>query len=377
MHSQKLLPLALACTILSTTGCQLIVSPFLASAKKPQQPIVAPKPKPQPKSSSSDEVDAYQQAVKLRFENNDFAWIDAEAKDLRVKQERLPGGYFKLRALYKALEAPPGSDEASDNEWQGHIARLESWIKQDPRSLTAKVGLGHAWKNFAWKARGNGYSNTVSTANNRVFADRLASASKVLKEASSLDERCPEWYVAALWVGIGQSWERPAFDRVFNSGVALEPNYYYLYAAKATYLLPRWYGEEGESEQFVEESARKVGGDQGKIIYFTVYARLLSLQGLTFMNTHEQARPKLLEGFQAIEKLYGTSPQRLNEACYFAIGSSDNQMVADFFTRIGDNYDPEVWRSRKNFEMFRQSAFMMAKADKDKASAGLSSPKTR
>jgi hypothetical protein len=350
MHAQKLLPLALACTILSTTGCQLVVSPFLASAKKPQ-PSAPPKTKPQPKSLSSDEVNAYQQAVRLRFEHNDFAWIDAEAKDLRVKKERLPGGYFKLRALYKALEAPLGNDEATDNEWQAHIARLESWIRQNSRSVTAKVGLGHAWKNFAWHARGNGYSETVSAAANRVFADRLAAASKVLEEASSLDERCPEWYVATLWVGIGQGWERSAFDRVFYAGVELEPNYYYLYAAKATYLLPRWYGEEGESEQFAED--------------------------LTFMNTHQQARPKLLEGFQAIEKLYGTSPQRLNQACQFAIGSEDHQMVADLFSRVGDNYDPEVWRSRKNFEMFRQSAFMMAKADKDKANAGLSSPKTR
>lgn len=368
MHFEKLLPLVLAFGLASLTGCQLMVSPFLA-AKQKSKSTNPSSSKPQPKALASEEFDAYQAEVSRRFAQDDFSWIDIEARRLRDKKERLPGGYFKLRALYKALEEPQRRDEASEGEWEDHIDRLGRWVKLYSRSITARVGLAAAWKNYAWKARGDGYAHTVSVAGSKVFDQRLAIASKVLEEASSLDERCPEWYVVALWVGIGQSWERASFDRMFEAAVELEPTYYYFYQAKATYLLPRWYGEEGESERFAEESALKVGGNQGDIIFFAIYSQLLSLHGITFMSTHGQARPRILDGFRSIDKLYGSTPHRLNEACYFAIGSSDHQMVAELFNRVGDNYDPEVWRSKNNFEMLRQGALSMAKAEKDKQNA--------
>lgn len=376
MRFQKLLTLALACGVFSTAGCQLVLSPFLAAKQRSQssKPLSS---KPQPKGLVSKEFDAYREGVSRRLSSDDFSWIDREARTLRAKKDRLPGGYFKLRALYKALEEPQRGDEASNGEWEDHIAQLERWVKQDSRSITARVGLGEAWKNYAWKARGDGYAHTVSAAGLTAFDERLAKASQVLDEASSLDERCPEWYVVALWVGLGQSWERAAFDRMFQAAVEFEPTYYYLYQAKATYLLPRWYGDEGEAERFAEESAMKVGGHQGNIIFFAIYSRLASLHGLTFMNTHQQARSRILDGFRSIETLYGLDPHRLNEGCYFAIGSSDRQMVAELFNRIGDDWDPEVWESKNNFEMVRQSALGMAKAERDKQNLAQSPSKTK
>jgi hypothetical protein len=73
-------------------------------------------------------------------------------------------------------------------------------------------------------------------------------------------------------------------------------------------LLPRWHGEEGEWERFVEESTLNVGGAEGDIIFFAVYSQMLSLHDITFMNTHQRAWPRLLSGFRSIEKLYGVAP---------------------------------------------------------------------
>ncbi len=371
MQFQGLLPLALVFIVTATTGCQ-VVSPLLAPKQKAASNN-APSPKPKTDALLSKEFEGYRHEVAQRLSKDDFQWIDSEARSLRVRKERLPGGYFKLRALYKALEEPPSGDADSNGQWEDHIERLQRWVKKDGRSLTAMVGLGHAWRNYAWKARGGGYSHTISNEANEIFDQRLAKASQVLEEASSLDERCPEWYLVALWVGIGESWERNAFERIFQAGVELEPTYYYLYQAKATYLLPRWYGEEGESERFARESADKVGGHQGDIIFFSVYSQLLPLHGLTFMNTHQQDRPRLLDGFRSIDTLYGASPRRLNEACFFAFGSNEHQLVADLFNRIGEAYDPEVWRTKGNFDMFRKAALLKAKTEKEQQASTQSS----
>jgi hypothetical protein len=321
-----------------------------------QQTKPAPPAAPDGKSSTKlidKEYVAFRQEVLEKFLKSDFAAIDSQASQLRVSKERLPGGYWKLRAVYDAIEAPETGDQASDSLWQKHLQRLERWGKEQPQSITAKVALASAWKGYAWKARGAGFAESVDRAAWGLFGKRLESAAAVLEEARALAEGCPHWFVITLWVGIGQNWDRQALDQVFDAGIALEPTYYYLHQVKATYLLPRWGGEEGEWERFAEESTARVGGEQGDIIFFAIYSQMLSQHDLTFMNTHHQAGPRLLRGFRAIEKLYGASAHRLNEACYFSITAGDEKTRKELFTRIGEDYDQSVWRSRQMFDIFR------------------------
>jgi len=374
MHFQKFLPLVLACGVASAIGCQLVASPFLTARQK--APAERPVPKPQTNPLASKEFDAYRLEVSRKFASDDFAWIDSEARELRLTKQRLPGGSFKLRPLYRALEDPP-EPNATAKQWEDHFARLERWVKQDPLSLTARVGLGSAWTNYAWEARGDN-AGDVNESDMEAFAERLVTAAKILNEASSLDERCPEWYVAALRVGIGQHWDRAAFDRTFLAAVELDPNYYYVYQAKAIYLLPRWYGQTGESERFAEESARNVGGPQGDIIFFAIYSRLLALKDKAFVATLHQVRGRLLDAFGSIDKLYGSTPHVLNEVCYFSYGSIEYQRVAELFNRLGENYDPTVWGSKENFDFNRKSALDAAKLNRGKrSSAGATNLKRR
>jgi hypothetical protein len=308
------------------------------------------------------EYAAYGEHVREKFSQKNFVWVDQEAHKDRVSKERLPGGYWKLRALYNALEKPALEDKASDGDWEDLLNSLASWSKQQPTSLTAKVALAAAWQRYAWKARGDGYGDTVSDTAWEVFRKRLASARQALSEASALDERCPYWYETALWVGIGQNWGREGLDKIFDAGVELEPTFYYLYQTKATYLLPRWGGTEGEWEKFAHDSALKLGGDQGDIVFFAIYSEMLTLHGMDLMNSHQQDVPKLLAGFHSIEKLYGASAHRMNEAAFFGSMSNEVQTTTQLFNRIGDNFDESVWHSKQTYEVFRQGNQLRAKS---------------
>jgi hypothetical protein len=303
------------------------------------------------------EYEAYQQKVRKQWANNNYEWLENEARKLSGSKERLPGGYWKLRVLYKSIEALTNS-ESSDESWQEHIARVEHWARQRPTSAMPRIILAEVWRAYGWKARGTGRANTLKPENWAPFNDRHEKTSKFLAEAAALEEKSPEWYVTALLAARVQRPDREAFERLYADAVGLEPYYYYLYQAKAGYLLPQWYGEAGEWERFAEITANQVGGEQGDIILFTIYSEMLSHSSLEFMETRRAIAPRLIAGFRAIDKLYGSSPQRLNEACLISLFADDNTIPAELMKRIGNAYDVNVWKDASTFNIFRQEALM-------------------
>ena len=66
----------------------------------------------------------------------------------------------------------------------------------------------------------------------------------------------------------------------------------------------------------------------------------------------------MLAGFRATEKLYGSSPQRLNQACVISFFLNDNKVPAELMKRIGKDYDLSVWQDESVFNLFRQEALM-------------------
>jgi hypothetical protein len=347
--------------LIAQSGCQLIAlwprSAQSASNTSSQQKHHTKRPRPEAKTGP--QYDAYSKDVRQHWVSDDYAWLESEAWKLRKAKERLPGGYWKLRVLYDSIEGTVDSD-SSDESYKEHIERVEKWITQRSGCVMARILLADAWLSYAWKARGTDYASKVERENWLLFKERLRRANEVLAEAFSLQEKCPELYVTALMTSLGNGGDRQAFEELFEQGVAREPTYYYLYNAKAMYLLPQWYGEAGEWERFAEDSANKVGGEQGDIILFAVYTRMMQLQNnnVEFMQKHQAIAPRLLEGFKAIDKLYGSSPQRLNQACFISFSSDDNTTPAELMKRIGDDSDLSVWRDASTFNVFRQEALM-------------------
>ncbi len=356
MNSQKLLSFVLCLSSILISGCLRL--PVKLALKPSKAPATVPDDNPTLSQGSLDPVYAnYQYEIRALFIQKNYAGIDQEAGKDRVNKLRLPGGFWKLRALYGVFEAPI-EGQGYNADWEKMIAQIKSWIKERPESVTARVALASAWKSYAWKARGDGYSGSVSESGWEKFRERLDLASQALAEAAKLNERCPHWYVVALWVGLGQGWDRDAFEKVFQAGVTFEPAYYYLYGAKTGYLLPRWHGKEGEWERFADESTQ---GPEGDEIFFAIYSNVLDLTGMEFMSTHQQAVPRLLTAFRKMEKQYGPSIVRTNEAALFASFGNDVATTVELFNRIGNTFDPEVWRSPKTFEVFRQAAHERAR----------------
>ena len=60
--------------------------------------------------------------------------------------------------------------------------------------------------------------------------------------------------------------------------------------------------------------------------------------------------PKIKEGYAAMERLYGTSKLKMNRFAFLATVIGDKAAAKETFARLGNDWDPTVWRNRAKFD---------------------------
>jgi Domain of unknown function (DUF4034) len=292
-----------------------------------------------------------------------FAELDCLADNARSERERLPGGLWKIQLLYQGLRQPVSRPMHATQEDRTYLLqRLQEWVKTRPESITARIALALAYLDYANDARGSGYANTVSESGWKLFAERTAEAKRILDEASKLASKCPEWYVAMQMVSINQGWSVTEARALFEEAYRFEPEYYIYSRDLASYLLPKWFGEAGDTEKFVQEVADRTGGDKGDILYFQVAAANYVICGCK--NNPQLSWDRIKLGFEASEKRFGVSMLNLNRIAYLAsyFGERDPVYADKIFVRIGEQWDEETWGSKETFESMRKWVSAVAPA---------------
>ncbi len=319
-------------------------APAPAAGTKPAQPdaaVVDPPP----------EIGEFTQSVALQTYRKDFAQLDKIADEARSTKARFPGGAWKLYTFYSQLRVVNGGAGATEADWQQHLAFLQKWISARPKSITARVALAAAYIDYAWQARGNGTADQVTPEGWRLFQARINQAANTLMEAAKLEAKCPQWYVEFEIVGRAKGLDEQQLREIFDKAVASEPDYYYVYLEEATSLLPKWGGKPGDTEAFAEEAYRRVGGQEGALLYFQIASHLCNECG--DFNPELFSWPRLQEGFAVLQQRYGLSPFWLNKFARMAVVYEDKNAAAKAFARIGDNWDESVWGSREQFDAHR------------------------
>ena len=302
-------------------------------------------------------VDEYKAAVGRMLQQERFEQLDCLADSLRRSKERFAGGMWKLHIFYSGLEAPLLHPTPQD--WDDHINRLKHWQSANRKSLTARVALAESYLGYAWYARGEGTSDTVSESGWQLFGHRAEEARNILQKASTLDAADPEWYVAMESVSLAQGWDREQARTLLEQAINAEPGYYYVYRMHALYLLPKWYGEDGDTELFAERMADRLGGEQGDAVYFQI-------AGFLVCNCNDQPQlshmswPRIQSGFAALEKQYGTSLTNLNLLAQMAVKLKDAVVADKAFQRIGEQWSESSWRTQSYFESSRNWASQVA-----------------
>jgi hypothetical protein len=182
----------------------------------------------------------------------------------------------------------------------------------------------------------------------------MQEARDVLEQAEKIGRSDPEWYKAMLVAASAQDWSRAQADALVDEALSREPGYYYVARVEADNLLPKWYGEPGDTEQFVSKVADRIGGAEGDATYFFVAeATLVDEQRCFQCSPPAMSWTRIRRGYAAVERLYGTNNYEHNAIAFLAVHAGDTQTARLAFERIGGNWDPDVWGSRARFDSGR------------------------
>lgn len=341
--------LTLALLACFQTGCLFFQLKKLESSLRPLNNSQNSENKTAPaeefdESSASSLVsrDIYKQFIAKNFEA-----LDRAADEARRKKERLPGGYWKIDAIYEGLTGVyaeyPGQ-RVTDEMWRNHLEVLKKWKAAAPHSITARVALAESYIGYGGFARGTGYADTVSREDFAIFYQRLEMAEKELIEAQKINIKCPRLYRELLEIGMSGGWTPDEFDQVFDEAIKFEPNYLQFYIVKATNLHPKWHGKQGDWQQFVDELPSKLATldtDEANIIYFVVASDGFSRPSTT--DYSKFSKDRIRQGFADIERKYGEDNYRLNQFALMTSAMMDMDSAQKAFDRIGDKFNRKVW----------------------------------
>jgi hypothetical protein len=338
-----------ACSVvLLSASCTLLAwSPSITRAQTPA--ANAQQPPPESPEVQNGTARVLQAQVLQLFQSGQYTQIDALAQQLRSQKTRFRGGAWQLNSLYEAINSP-GSITATDADWQAHITKLQGWIASAPQSPTPRIALGKAYLLFAWKARGNGFANTITPEGWTLFYQRVQSARTTLEEARAISVNCPEWYSEMEIMAKAQQWPRKQMDALSQAGLARDPEYFYIATAEAEYLLPKWHGKPGDTEAYAAQVADTIGGREGDVIYYFI-AVTVNCCNRTQAPGMDEARVQ--RGFAALEQLYGSTSGNRNVAAFLALRAGDTATAQELFKRIGDDWSAAVWGSKARFDASR------------------------
>jgi hypothetical protein len=299
-------------------------------------------------------TDIWEFRLKTRslYNASKFDELEALAAQIRTDRTRFGSGSWKILQFYESLACRPDEPESM---WQLHERIHENWDTAKPRSITAYVAHARFLTEYAWHARGTGYSNTVTKEGWHLFAQRLAKAKEFLDKSTDFEPKCPMWWHTRMTVAKGQGWRRDDFENLFQEAKAFEPQFWGYDVAKAVYLLPRWYGQPGEWEYTVTLELNRPKG-LGLETYSRVVNALSEYYKNIFRETHA-SWPQTRDGFELMRQRYPDSLRILSEYCQLACLADDRVRARKLFDELGGRMIADIWGDQKNFRHYRNWAY--------------------
>lgn len=243
-----------------------------------------------------------EKALKLLHEKNynDLEKLYRTSSTNRVQTQ---SGHETVDNILDALSTP---DALSPSGWSDRLHELELWVTARPKSAAARVALADFYIDYAWDARGTGWSSSVSNTQRALFKDRLYLSSKQLQEALALGAPSPEWFRVAQvnMLGAGNRHDQKLYDAITNSGIRLYPNYAPLYLNKVYYLQPRWHGKGQEWVDFAGRQADSIGGAKGDMLYAQMVQSVESLYSDIYKEAPNLSRERVKRGTDLLNKQF-------------------------------------------------------------------------
>jgi WD40 repeat protein len=303
-------------------------------------PIAAADPVAKPKVSELVQRDLA--TWRELWQARKFAELDAIADDLRTQRTKFPNGRGKLwRFAWTPLSEQPSS--ISDEQYAQIFATLDAWIAERPDSVNPLLLKAHAWQKYAFQGRGRKTLDVTTNKQLDVFEVRCREATKILDELETRKFPLDSVYHRLrieLAKGLGK---KPDVEWVYE-GLQADPRDMELVHGMAICLLPRWFGDPGELEQFAEEVARRTADDCGDMQYAITAIGAMDLTKSFVLIMHAFEWPRIQNGLHDLQRLYPESDESLNYEALFAFMAEDLEALFAVQAKLGPAIDEQIWR---------------------------------
>ena len=273
-------------------------------------------------------------------ESRDFTALDSVGADFLKSKERDAEGGWKLGDFYDSFEL---RDNLPTPLWERRRGFLEEWIAAKPESQTARIALAQFYIDYAWRARGSGYADTVTEEGWRLMGERLEKSGNSLGEAAEkLTITDPMFFQTGLKVLLGAGGSPDSFDGLVAGSLEIAPDYWGSLSARAYSLLPRWHGETGDWEAFAKFIAEE-NDPYGKEQY-----AFIVLQRHAFDSSSVDPRRLDWDLFKkSVRELFEKYPEavtNISRAAFIATVADDRDFAKECFALLGDRCVPAVWK---------------------------------
>jgi tetratricopeptide (TPR) repeat protein len=285
-----------------------------------------------------------------------FDKLETIFADAQQKREKDDNGKLKIYALFDTIMPASSSYQSS---FEPYVKIYDHWVATHPESYLANASCGMFYVNYAWNARGCGYSRSVSQKSRDLFYDRLRIAKKYLKKAYAIDPNqvgpvTDMITVARLLPDIPDT----EMDKWFDIAVAIEPSDSSPYTRKANYLHPKWGGSFEQYFAFARNTWKTAPEDSMAPVilskaHWAVFQR--DDTGNYFKNPEVWAELKALQ--TDLTKRFPHSAERHNWFALSACYADDLETAQQELSIIGDNWQKDVWATRGHFDKCKRRAF--------------------
>ncbi len=301
-------------------------------------------------AKADEKGDVYRDRLASLLLQGDYTQLEKIAAQNRTEKGRLLGGFWKNYEFFSATSSPSAD---TNQGYLDRMAILKKWSAAYPESAAARISLARLYEGYAWFARGTGYANSVGDSQWQQFNDRVTLAEKTLLDAATLKERDAHWYFVMQMVAHDQGWSQAQARELLDQALVFEPDYYHYYISYAHFLLPQWYGEEGDVQAFADQISGKLPAPTGSIAYFQIISATFGCYCREDMEELPHASyPKLRDGYSALSRLYGTSNLAANRFALIATVFHDKYSAHEAFSAMNTRL-PSIWTTTEYYDAAR------------------------
>ena len=257
------------------------------------------------------------------FGAGDYEKLDAQVAEYTKSKTRTEDGRYALYLLTSELEDWFGNwGEDQDANMAGKLA---AWHEQFPASALQPIVTAMQMNSLAWRARGGGYSSTVTEEGWRLFNERNQLAWQILSEHKKESSAIPTWYEYAIRIGGDAGAPDKELRQLFDEGIRRHPGFHPIYFTFMRHFAPRWGGNYEDAGEFILEQTKAKTNPEGEILYARLYWLMDQYENgsPSFFQDSRVSWPRMRAGFELMMRAYPASAWNQANFAMFACRARD------------------------------------------------------